>query len=128
MKKWCMIPIFLVLILMTLVSPASAAGTELMTLFSIRITVVENGVEYEWEYDSPSQYEFEQGERVIKGTKAKEELEKILRILQLDEKEDVNNYVTRLKDSEFPELDRIDIRFMNGEGELYTWVWNSQEV
>ncbi|MFC0557930.1 hypothetical protein [Halalkalibacter alkalisediminis] len=125
MKKWCMIPIILSLLMMVLVSPAIAAGTELMTLFSIRITVIEKGIEYEWEYDSPSQYEFEKGDRVMKGPQAKEEMEKILRVLQLDEQEDVNNYVKRLKESHFPELDRIDIRFMNGEGELYTWVWDS---
>ncbi|WP_227936605.1 hypothetical protein [Alkalihalobacillus deserti] len=124
-KKWCMLPIILSLLLIVLVSPVSASGTELMTLFSIRITVVENGVEYEWEYDSPSQYEYEQGERVIKGDEAKEKMENILRVLNLDEQEDVNHYVQRLKESQFPELDRIDIRFMNGEGKLYTWVWES---
>lgn len=123
MKKWYVIPLIPFLLLMIIGGPINAAGTELMTLFSIRITVVDNGVEYEWEYDNPNQYEYEQGERVIKGAKAKEEMEKILRVLQLDEQEDVTNYVKRLKESQFKELDRIDIRFMNGEGKLFTWVW-----
>jgi hypothetical protein len=124
MRKGCVVLIILSLLLIALSSPASAAaGTELMSMFSIRITVVEDGIEYEWEYDSPNQYEFEQGEHVIKGAPAKEKMEQILQVLSLDEKEDVDQYVKRLKDSQYPNLDRVDIRYMNGEGDLYTWVW-----
>ncbi|WP_332689833.1 hypothetical protein [Halalkalibacter lacteus] len=126
MKKWS---IFLILLFLLVIPPAaigSAAGTELMTAFSVRITVVENGMEYEWEYDSPSHYEYEHGEHVIKGAKAKEKVEKIVRELMLHEKEDVKDFVSRLQTSTYPDIERLDIRYMNGDGKLFTWVWEEE--
>lgn len=36
-------------------------ASELMQAFSVRITVVEQDVIYEWEYDNPNHYEYEEG-------------------------------------------------------------------
>ncbi|GAE34133.1 hypothetical protein JCM9157_1174 [Halalkalibacter akibai JCM 9157] len=124
MRKWCFIQGVLLLLTILLASPASAAGTELMSVFSLRITVVEQGTEYEWEYDSPNKYEYEQGERVIKGDLAKDKMEHILEVLQFDENENVSSFVERLKQSDYPNLERVDIRYMDSDSRLHTWVWN----
>jgi hypothetical protein len=126
MRKSIILPVFVILSIILLAGTGSAAGTELMTAFSVRITVIENDMEYEWEYDSPSHYEFEQGERVIKGAEAKEKVENVVRELKLHEEEDVKNYVSRLQKSSYPNIERLDIRYMNGDGKLYTWVWEEK--
>ncbi|ARK31715.1 hypothetical protein [Halalkalibacter krulwichiae] len=127
MNRWYSLSVVAFLLFGVFAGPVSAAGTELMSLFSIRITVVEKGIEYQWEFDSPSQYEFEHGNHVVKGKEAKKKMEQVLDILKLDEQEDVTNYVKRLKESQYPNLERIDIRFMNGEGKLFTWVWQDHK-
>ncbi|MFC0473258.1 hypothetical protein ACFFHM_22840 [Halalkalibacter kiskunsagensis] len=126
MRKWNLFAILFFLFMFLFSGTGNAAGTELMTAFSVRITVVENGIEYEWEYDSPSHYEFEQGERVIKGAAAKEKVEQMVNDLKLDEEEEVEAFVSRLQKSSYPNIERLDIRYMNGEGKLYTWVWEGK--
>ncbi|GAE28094.1 hypothetical protein JCM9140_4288 [Halalkalibacter wakoensis JCM 9140] len=122
MMKWYVFSFVLVLVLGVCL-PAQAAGTELMTAFSLRVTVVENGVEYEWEYDSPNHYEYEEGNQVIKGKEAKEKVEQMAGQLQLSEETEVKDLVERVKSSTHPNIERLDIRFMNGESKLFTWVW-----
>lgn len=125
MKRWFVFSIIF-LFMSGWCQSANAAGTELMNTFSIRITVIEDAIEYEWEYDSPNQYEFEYGERVIKGDKAKKKVEEMVHILKLNEQADVDDLVKRVQDSLHPNVERLDIRYMNGEGKLYTWVWEDK--
>ncbi|MDT8859399.1 hypothetical protein N0O92_04070 [Alkalihalobacillus sp. MEB130] len=126
MLKWYVAPLMIVVLLGLCVPiQAAASGTELMTAFSLRVTIVENGVEHEWEYDSPNHYEYEQGDRVVKGKEAKEKVEQIVDELQLHEKAEVNDLVKRLKSSAYPNMKKLDIRFMNGESKLFTWVWEA---
>lgn len=126
MKIWFVMS-FVFLVMFSLFQPVEAAGTELMNSFSFRMTLVENGTEYQWEYDSPNAYEFEYGERVIKGEEAKKKVEEMFRILKLTEEEKVETLVKRVKDANHPSLERLDIRYMNADGKLYTWVWQNNQ-
>ncbi|MCM3715030.1 hypothetical protein M3202_13150 [Alkalihalobacillus oceani] len=125
MKKMWML--FLGMAFLLASSPVYAAGTELMESFSFRLTIIENGIEHQWEYDSPNHYEFESGERVIKGEKAKEEVERVLEKINLDERATIEELVSRIQQSLYPKAESVDIRYMNGEGKLFTWVWHKPE-
>lgn len=125
MKKAWML--FLGLVFLFAGFPAHAAGTELMDSFSFRLTIIENGTEHQWEYDSPNHYEFESGERVIKGEEAKEEVERVLKKINFDERATIKDLVSRIQQSLYPKVESVDIRYMNGEGKLFTWVWHKPE-
>ncbi|WP_100405105.1 hypothetical protein [Bacillus solitudinis] len=103
-----------------------ANATELMEAFALRVTVLNDGTEYEWEYDSPNRYEYEVGTKVIKGKEAEQEMNQLLKTLKLTEEANVKDLVQRLKKETFPKLERLDIRYMNGESKLFTWVWNAE--
>ncbi len=107
-----------------IVFPIQANALNLMESFFLKITIVENGVEHEWEYTSPGKYEYEKGEKVIKTDEAKEEMHSIVKLLDLSEKAKVEEMVEVLKKERYPALERLDIRWMNGESKLYTWVWD----
>ena len=53
--------------------PSQGNAINLMESLFLKITIVENGMEHEWEYTSPGKYEYEHGEKVIKTKEAKEE-------------------------------------------------------
>lgn len=89
----------------------------------IKISLVESGNEYEWEYDNPNKYEYEVGETVIKGERAEKEFIKMLNKIQLHEEANIDNMVQLLKESGYPNLERLDIRMMSMNGKLFTWVW-----
>ncbi|MBU8905175.1 hypothetical protein [Desertibacillus haloalkaliphilus] len=119
MKKTWIIVIGMVSFLLA----PTVLATELMEHFSLRITVVEDGTIHEWEYDSPEKYEYEVGERVIKDQRAKQEVENMAELLKISEDAEIEDMVTVLKAKRFQNLERLDVRWRNGEGDLYTWVW-----
>lgn len=107
--------------------PIQGNALHLMESFFLKITIVENGVEHEWEYTSPGKYEYEKGNYVIKTPEAKEQLLSIVKTLNLSEKAEIEEMVEALKKEEFPKIERLDIRWMNKESKLYTWVWKMNE-
>ncbi|MGO4888709.1 hypothetical protein ACJ2A9_13180 [Anaerobacillus sp. MEB173] len=112
---------------LSVVMPQPVTEASLMQSFSVKITVIDKGVEHEWEYHSPSKYEYETGETVIKNEKAKTEVEKMMKLLNISEKATVEEMVDSLKKNGFETIERLDVRWMNGESQLYTWVWENDQ-
>lgn len=110
----------IVFMLIQSLSVHAASGTELMNCFSVRITIVENELEHEWEFDNPNRYEYEKGNTVIKGEKAKAEVTSLLKELQLSEKKTKEDYAIILK-HKFPELEQFEIHWMNRDSERFVW-------
>lgn len=119
-KVKIIILIALVLMLLQSFPVKAASGTELMDCFSVRVTLVENEVEHEWEYDNPNRYEYEKGNVVIKGKEAKSEVTHLLQQLQLSEEKRKEDYAATLK-SMFPHLERFEIHWMTRNSERFTW-------
>jgi hypothetical protein len=124
MKKILLIPVLLICCLS--VFPSQSNALNLMESFFLKITVLENGVEYQWEYTSPGKYEYEKGEEVIKTKEAKEEMLEIIKQIELSKDAKIEEMVQKLKQDRFPGLERLDIRWMTGENKLYTWVWEEK--
>ncbi|MCM2675280.1 hypothetical protein [Alkalicoccobacillus plakortidis] len=121
MKKGMVVFVALLMIgILALPSQAMAGGFELMQTFSLRITVVENGTEHEWEYDSPSHYEFETGTTVIKGKEAKIQVDQMISTLQIKKAQTREQYKEALIQM-YPNLESFDIRFIDEDDRLYTW-------
>jgi hypothetical protein len=124
MRKISLMPI--VLIFCLLIVPSQSHALNLMESFFLKITVHENDIEYQWEYSSPGDYEYEKGEKVIKTDEAKQEMLTIVKQLELSKEAKVEEMVERLKQERFPQLERLDIRWMTGDNRLYTWVWDKE--
>lgn len=91
----------------------------------LRINLVENGFSHEWEFDHPDQYEYEIGDKIVKGKHGKQLVEEMIGLLQLQETSQIDSMVAVIKER-YPELEHLDIRMRNAEGKLYTWVWNKK--
>ncbi|MCD8502839.1 MAG: hypothetical protein LRY71_15730 [Bacillaceae bacterium] len=119
---------FLVLIaFIFLLLPIQVRAVNVKESLLIKITVVENGVEHEWEYTSPGKYEYELGEKVIKGEQAKQSMAEILGMIELSEHSKITDMVAALRKNKFKKIERLDIRWMTGENKLYTWIWAATE-
>lgn len=118
---------FILVVASIFLFPIQGDALNLTESFFLKVTVVENGVEHEWEYTSPGKYEYEKGDHVITIPEAKEQVLSIVKILNLSEKAKIEEMVAALKKEQFPKVERLDIRWMNKESKLYTWVWNRYE-
>ncbi len=103
-----------------------AYASGLLDKFGVRITVIENGTIHEWEFDSPDKYEYETGEQVFRGETAKKEVSQMMSLLSLNENAKIENMIGALQER-FPNIEHFDARFVDANGQLYTWVWSADK-
>ncbi|WP_169823939.1 hypothetical protein [Bacillus marinisedimentorum] len=103
--------------------PAGASAADYTDSLSFTATIIMNGEETEWEFRNPEEYELEVGDKVMKGKTAKEAVEKMFSLLGISETASVEDMVSTLKKRDYKEIERLDVRWINKNGKLFTWVW-----
>ncbi len=103
--------------------PPAASAADYTDSLSFTATIIMNGEETEWEFRNPDEYELEVGDKVIKGKTAKEAVVKIFSLLEISETANVENMVSTLHKRDYKEMERLDVRWINKDGKLFTWVW-----
>ena len=98
-------------------------GTDLLNCAAFKITIVTKGQEIEWEYENPDEFEYEVGNKVMKGKRAKKEVERIYNVLQLKENTDAEEIKHVLEKQGFDSIDKFVIRLKYFNEELITWSW-----
>lgn len=111
-----------VMFLLMNVTHVHAAGLE--NSLSFKATVIENGVEYEWEYNNPDEYEYEHGNSVIKNDEARRKVMRIFQYLHISPDANVKNMVEHLKKDGHTDIERLQVRWIDSDQKLHTWVWN----
>lgn len=93
---------------------------------SFKTTIIIDGEETEWEYINPDEYEWEKGNEVIKGEKAKQEVQRIFRELKVDKNSKVEKMVKVIEKMGYSDIEKFEVRWIDRDGEIYTWVWDSK--
>ncbi|MDO6656158.1 hypothetical protein [Anaerobacillus sp. 1_MG-2023] len=123
MKKFVVITFAIYLCLFTIRAEAST----LENSFSFKCMVVTNGVEHEWEFSSPNEFEVENGTVVEKGGRAKDEVEALFQHLEVTEIARVEELVKKMDTFGYKNAERFELKWMDASGRLYTWVWNQND-
>ncbi|WLR60829.1 hypothetical protein [Guptibacillus hwajinpoensis] len=123
MKKFVVITFAIYLCLFTIRAEAST----LENSFSFKCMVVTNGVEHEWEFSSPNEFEVENGTVVEKGDRAKDEVEALFQHLEVTEIARVEELVKKMDGFGYKNAERFELKWMDASGRLYTWVWNQND-
>ncbi|MBB6448163.1 hypothetical protein HNR44_000112 [Geomicrobium halophilum] len=124
MKRVIFIMMVVLLLLTSIVGQANA--DELMEMFSLRITIEADEEVYQWKYDSPDYYEFQHQDRVLREGEAEDQVNNMNELVNVHEEASSETLAKRIKE-EFPKLESMDIRWRNGDSELYTWRWKKNE-
>lgn len=123
MKKFVVITFAIYLCLFTIRAEAST----LENSFSFKCMVVTNGVEHEWEFSSPNEFEVENGTVVEKGDRARDEIEALFQHLEVTEIASVEELVKKMDSFGYKNAERFELKWMDASGRLYTWVWNQND-
>lgn len=111
-------------IFLTVVSVV-AKEDNLSSTLSLKIITSENGIVEHYEFHKPSQYTYVKENRKYRGVKAKRAMNALLKEMHLSENALIDDLVSQLRNKKFKSLDHLEIRWLTGKNELYTWVWNS---
>ena len=123
MKKSIVLVIAIYLCIFTIQAEAST----LQNSFSFKCMVISNGIEHEWEFSSPDEFEVENGNTVEKGNSAKQEVRKIFKHLEVSELSRVEDLVKKMDSYGYDEIERFELKWMDSSGRLYTWVWDEND-
>ncbi|GAK12926.1 hypothetical protein [Geomicrobium sp. JCM 19039] len=104
-----------------------AHADELMESFSLRVTIETKDNVYQWKYDNPDYYEFQDGDHVLRAEDAKVHVDNMSEQLHVDERVTSDQLAGRIKEL-FPKLKSMDVRWRNKDSELYTWRWKNDQV
>ncbi|MCA0992420.1 MULTISPECIES: hypothetical protein [Bacillales] len=123
MRKLTIITFAVYLCLFTIRAEAST----LQNSFSFKCMVVSNGIEHEWEFSSPNEFEVENGNVVEKGERAKKEVEALFQHLEVTEIARVEELVKKMDSFGYQNAERFELKWMDASGRLYTWVWDEND-
>lgn len=110
-------------LLISLFISSSAMAANYTDSLLFKVTVWQDGVEHEFEFENPSHYEWEKGSRVVKGEEARFIVEKIYNQLRVSKATKVDEIRVSLEENNFPHLDRFVVKWIDPNGKLYTWHW-----
>ena len=102
------------------------ADLDMLDSLSFKATIMIDGVETEWEYVNPAEYEWEKGNEVIKDEKAKQEVQKVFKKLNVNKNAKSEEMVKVFEEMGYTNIEKLDVRWIDRDGELYTWVWESK--
>ncbi|MBU9712938.1 hypothetical protein [Evansella tamaricis] len=93
----------------------------------LKLTIETDEVFYEWEYENPNSFEFEKGNRIVRGEEAKESFENMLSKFDLSETTIDDEVVSLLEQEGLSHINRIVIHRLDFDNGYKTWLWNKKE-
>lgn len=94
------------------------------TVKVLKITVERSNSDSFYAFISPNHYYYRQGHQEISGANAVNQVEKVENALHLTANTTAEELVNRLKSVVGDDLTGYQIRWVDQEGHLYTWVWS----
>jgi hypothetical protein len=103
---------------------ATNGNTEMLNSISFKLTIWQHNVEYEWEYQNPDEFEYEKGFTVLKNKSVKKEIIQWFNKLNVSETTRVEDMLAVVQQNGFKDTDKFEVRWINNDEELFTWVWD----
>lgn len=89
----------------------------------IKVTITEPNQQIFLAYVEPNQYFYKFGNEEISGKDAEKTVKHVITDLHLTPNTTALDLVERLKATDYPDLQKMDVRWIDHSYHLYTWVW-----
>src|SRR5690554_1447521 len=94
---------------------------------TLKITVETLDSIYEWEYENPNSFEYEAGDRIVRGNEAKESFERILHYFDLTSSSINTDTMKKLEEDMKIHILKVVVRRRDRNYKLQTWSWTKEE-
>ncbi|MDQ0298572.1 antirestriction protein [Salibacterium salarium] len=123
MKRWMLI--FAVMI--SVAFPHVGEAESLSEVFLFKATVEADDETYHWEYNSPDNFEYHVNGKALHGGKAKQQVEDMYEDISLSQDMDKEAIARAFRNAGYEDMSRIDVRWQDENGDLYTWLWDKNQ-
>ncbi|RSL32950.1 hypothetical protein D7Z54_13075 [Salibacterium salarium] len=122
-----LILIFAVFMVAVSSHPHTGEAASLKEIFLFRATVEADDGTYHWEYNSPDDFEYHAKGKVVHGTEAEGQVKEIYEQADLFEEVNKEALAKAFQQAGYEDMTRLDVRWQNGNGDLYTWLWEKKQ-
>ncbi|MFB4163018.1 hypothetical protein ACE1TI_04065 [Alteribacillus sp. JSM 102045] len=117
---------FLVVLLSLSFSAPMAEAQALSEIFLFKATAeTEDGV-YHWEYNSPNDFEYHVEGKAFHGEEAKDKVESVYSSAKVNKNVTDEELAESFINNGCEGLTRLDVRWQDENGDLYTWLWQEE--
>jgi len=90
---------------------------------TLKVTVETKEIIYEWEFENPDLYEYEEGNLIWRGDQAKDSFEELLAMLDLSRPTLSEEAIKKITDN-YEHAERVTVKRVDLNHCMQTWVWN----
>jgi hypothetical protein len=90
----------------------------------LKVTITEPNQEIFLAYVEPNQYFYKVGNEEISGEQAEKTVKQVITNLHLTPDTTAEELKAKLKSSNYPNLQKLDVRWIDQSYHLYTWIWD----
>lgn len=107
-------------------TPTALAEYHWLQDSTLKVTIETEEMIYEWEFENPGMFEYEEGHQIWRGEKAKDSFEELLTVLDLSEPDFSEEVIEKINDR-YKDVVRLTVKRVNLDYSMQTWVWNKTE-
>ena len=89
----------------------------------IKVTITEPNQHIFLAYVAPDQYFYKVGNEEISGRAAEKAVKQVITDLHLTPSTTAGELVSLLKSHDYPNVEKMDVRWIDQSYHLYTWIW-----
>ena len=109
------------------ITPAALAEYQWLQDSTLKVTIETEEMIYEWEFENPDLFEYEEGPFIWRGQKAKDSFEELLTILDLSQPKLSEDVIEEITD-QYDLANRLTVKRVGLDHSMQTWVWNKIEI
>ena len=97
---------------------------------TLSLTIAIHGDEMteRFEYVWPNRFFYNNNQYIVTGSKAEKQFHKLFQDVRLTEKSSLESLMEQMKNSGYETINRLEIRWLTTKEELYTWIWDSEQI
>lgn len=118
--------IVLVLFLFIVDAPTTLAEYHWLEDSTLKASIETEEIIYEWEFENPNLFEYEEGHLIWRGEKAKDSFEELLTVLDLSQPKFSEELMEKINDR-YKDVVRLTVKRVDIDQCTQTWVWNKIE-
>lgn len=92
----------------------------------VKLTIEADQKIYEWEYENPLSFEYEEGDRIIRGKEAKQSFERVIQSFNLAKKRITEEEIVHLEKEMMIHINRVVLRLYDRNFNHAVFVWEKE--
>lgn len=123
MKLWTIVSSFSVLLVFTMSLHVQAFSW--YDHKELKVTIETEDMIYEWEYENPDSFEYEEGNTIVRSDKAKKSFESVISFIDLSKSIIDDDTIRVLENVGYENVTNVVVKRIDRDENKQSWIWTN---